>query len=113
MEQSSRVIRLLKEVRSCAQACLPMNDSLIAYDLILYIASMHSEQKPIGVKQFFSALPHSYTAIRHHYKRLLDDGYVVHKHDERDRRVKLIQPTEKFASSIANYTNKVKELLET
>ena len=113
MEQIANVIRLMAELRNCAKTSLPMSDSLIAYDLILYIAITYKEKTPITIKQLFSALPHSYTAVRHHYKRLLNDGYVEHRLDENDRRVKFIEPTEKFIDSLVSYANNVKAILDT
>jgi len=113
MEQVTNIIRLMAQLRNCAKENLPMSDSLIAYDLILYIATTYKEQKPITIKQLFAALPHSYTAVRHHYNRLLNDGYVVHKLDTNDGRVKFIEPTEKFINSVVGYANKAKVILDT
>lgn len=90
-----------------------MSDSLIAYDLILFIAVTYGEKQPITIKQLFSSLPHSYTAVRYHYNRLLNDGYVVHKHDENDKRVKYIEPTEKLKNSVATYANSARAILDT
>ncbi len=90
-----------------------MSDTLIAYDLILFMAITFAEKKPITPKQLFASLPHSYSALRHHYNRLLDDGYVIHKSGVLDKRVKYIEPTEKFLSSVVNYANKAKVILDT
>jgi hypothetical protein len=113
MEQEIGVIKYMVALRNCGKENLPMSDSLIAYDLILFIAVTYGEQQPITIKQLFSSLPHSYTAVRYHYNRLLNDGYVIHKHDEYDKRVKYIQPTEKFLSSVVNYANNAKAILDT
>ena len=113
MEQEISVIKYMVALRNCSKQSLPMSDSLIAYDLILFIAITHGEKKAITPKQLFSSLPHSYSAVRHHYNRLLDDGYVIHKPAELDKRVKYIEPTEKFLSSVINYANNAKAILDT
>jgi len=112
MEQTADVIGLVAKLRNCAKQSLPMSDSLIAYDLILYIALTYRKEIPITIKQLFSASPHSYTAVRQHYNRLLVDGYLTHKLDQDDGRVKFIEPTAKFTSAIVNYSNKVQVLLD-
>lgn len=113
MEQEASVIRYLVALRNCGKETLPMSDSLIAYDLILFIAITISEKRSLTVKQLFSSLPHSYTAVRHHYNRLLEDGYVIHKQDNGDKRVKYIEPTEKFIASVTSYAKNAKAILDT
>jgi DNA-binding MarR family transcriptional regulator len=51
-------------------------------------------KEEITVKQLYSSLPHSYTGLRLHYKRLIDDGWFEQVPDRGDRRVKYIQPSE-------------------
>jgi DNA-binding MarR family transcriptional regulator len=113
MEQEISVIKYLVALRNCSKQSLPMCDSLVAYDLILFIAIHCGECQPLSVKQLFSSLPHSYSALREHYNRLLKDGYVVHKQDEKDKRIKYIEPTEKFIGTLINYANNVKAILDT
>jgi DNA-binding MarR family transcriptional regulator len=113
MEQEISVIRYLVALRNCSKENLPLNDSLVAYDLILFIAIQYGERQPLSVKQLFSSLPHSYSAVREHYNRLLNDGYVIHKQDEKDKRIKYIEPTEKFIGSVVNYANNAKVILNT
>jgi len=112
MEQAIRVMRRLVALRNCCKQSLPMGDSLIAYDLILYVAITYKKQ-PITPKQLFSSLPHSYSAVRHHYNLLLEGGYLVHKTAESDKRVKYIEPTEKFMSAVASYANQAKVIFNT
>jgi DNA-binding MarR family transcriptional regulator len=112
MHTEISVIKYMAELRNCSKQSLPMSDSLIAYDLILFLAITHSEKQPITPKQLFCSLPHSYSAVRHHYNRLLADGYVTHKPAESDKRMKYIEPTEKFISSVINYANNAKAILD-
>lgn len=107
------VIKYMVELRNCSKQSLPMSDSLIAYDLILFLAIAYAEKQLITPKQLFFSLPHSYSAVRHHYNRLLEDGYVVHKPAESDKRMKYIEPTEKFISSVISYANNAKAILDT
>jgi DNA-binding MarR family transcriptional regulator len=113
MEQEISLIRHMVALRNCSKKSLPMSDSLVAYDLILSIAIKSGEMQPFTVKQLFSSLPHSYSAVREHYNRLLSDGYVVHKPDEKDKRIKYVHPTDKFISCVISYSNNAKAILET
>ena len=112
MKKELNTIRYMQEIRQCSKEYLPMSDSLIAYDLILYIAITHNEQQPITIKQLFSCCSHSYTAIRTHYNRLLNNGYLIHKTAANDKRVKYVEPTEKLIQSTINFANKVSLILE-
>ena len=104
---NSSIIRNSIALRNSAKENLPINDSFVAYDLILFIAIQFEENQHISVKHLFSSFPHSYSAVREHYKRLIHDGYLVHKLDEKDRRIKYIEPTEKFICAVLNYTKYV------
>lgn len=105
------IIKNMLSLRNSSRVNLPMGDSLIAYDLILYIAITYVEEQHITIKQLFASQPHSYTAIRQHYNRLLSDGYVVHKSHTHDKRVKYIEPTEKFISAVVSYANSAQIIL--
>jgi DNA-binding MarR family transcriptional regulator len=70
----------------------------------LQIVIAYKANQTITVKSLFSSLPHSYTAIRHHYKRLLKDELIKHRSDDADARVKYIEPTEKLIKVISGFT---------
>jgi len=106
------IIKKMVLLRNFSSVVLPMCDSLIAYDLILYIVITHSEHYPVTIKSLFASLPHSYSAIRYHYNRLLLEGYVIHKLDNKDKRIKYIEPTEKLIQSVVSYAKGSNSILE-
>ena len=104
MKQKINFIQLMLALRSCSKKHLPINDSIIAYDLILFIANCYYENRPITVKELFNTQPYSYTAVRLHYKRLLANQYITQKLLENDKRIKYILPTDKLINAVNNYS---------
>lgn len=104
MRLDKEIIELTLKLRFLSSMNLPIKDSLIAYDLIFYIALSHSCKKKITINQLFIDLPYSYTAVRQHYRRLLNDGYINHRKDEKDGRIKYVVPTNKLIECISQYT---------
>ena len=105
------VIQHIVALRNCSKMNLPINESLVAFDLILFIAINYLERKEITIKELFSNLPYSYTAVRQHYNRLLINGYITHKAHKNDRRVKYLEPTNKLINSVLNYANDAQRIL--
>ena len=104
MDKETEIISKLFLLRACDKDILPIANSLVAYDLLLQIVIPYKTNQSITVKSLFSSTPHSYTAIRHHYKRLLKEGWIKHRNDDVDARVKYIEPTEKLIKAIAGFT---------
>jgi len=113
MGNEIRVIQLILALRNCSKMNLPISESLVAFDLILFISISYLDRKPITIKELFSNLPYSYTAVRQHYNRLLINGYITHKPHENDRRVKYLEPTNKLVNSVIKYANDAKRILST
>lgn len=103
MSDIINTIENLLALRTWCRENLPTENSLVAYDLILFLAVSLGGHKKLSVKQIYSSLPHSYTAIRQHYNRLISDGWLEHKFDAQDRRIKYIEPTSKFIDTIQSY----------
>ena len=111
MEQKINFIQRMLALRNCSKNHLPINDSIIAYDLILFIANCYYENQPITVKELFNTQPYSYTAVRQHYKRLLDNQYITQKSHENDKRIKYILPTDKLINAVNNYSKNASKVL--
>lgn len=94
--------------RWCAEN-LPIENSYVAYDLLLTVAEAAAAEHKLTVKHLFNSVPHSYTAVRMHYKRLVNDGWFELVADEKDHRVKYIVPTNQFIGTINNYLVEVKK----
>jgi DNA-binding MarR family transcriptional regulator len=75
---------------------LPLENSLVAFDIILYV--MANEKSLIQPKDLFENVKYSYTAVRSHYMRFLEQGYLqqVSHPNSKDLRIKILIPTPKL-----------------
>ena len=92
------------ELHTWLRAHLPIANSYVATD-ILFLVAIESRLK---VKDLFTSLPHSYTAVRQHYKRLLEEKWIEQIADVNDKRVKYLQTTEKLNEVLRQFTHKIK-----
>jgi len=98
-------------LRSWCKEHLPIENSLIAYDLILVLAINNYAKNDISIKELFASVPHSYTAVRGHYLRFVKDGWVEHYLDASDRRIKYVRPTPKLVKTMNDYVNAANKIL--
>jgi len=96
-------VQAIINLRESLEKYLPIQNSLIAYDMILLLCIHNYSRGNITVKQFFNSLPHSATAIRYHYKRFIKDGWIENYMDPKDKRIKHIRPTQKLIEAINFY----------
>lgn len=101
------VLESLRELRQWRKDNFPAYESPAAYDLIIFLAIQFAKGETFTVKQLFASLPHSYTAIRQHYKGLMGEGLIVSASDESDGRLKYVKPTEKFITLVDSYITEV------
>lgn len=104
MDKETEIISKLFLLRGCDKKILPIANSLVAYDLLMQIVIVYKTNQTITVKSLFSSLPHSYTAVRYHYKRLLKEEWIKLRSDDIDARVKYIEPTDKLIKVISGFT---------
>ena len=104
---SLEVLENLQEIRKWRKECFEAYESPAAYDLIIFLAIQFAKGEAITIKQIFASMPHSYTAVRQHYKQLTKDELITHKVDAFDARIKYVEPTEKFISLVEAYVSKV------
>jgi DNA-binding MarR family transcriptional regulator len=110
-ENHTVLIESILSLRQSLQKYLPIENSLIAYDLILLLSIHNYSQGHITVKQLFKSLPHSATAIRYHYTRFINDGWIELYLNSKDKRVKFVRPTQKFIEIFNAYTKDAESLL--
>lgn len=103
-EKHPLLIGSIFKLRRWVEENLPIENSLIAYDLILLLSTHDYANSHITVKQLFSSLPHSATAVRSHYLRFVNDGWIEHYPAPKDKRIKYIKPTAKFIEIINAFT---------
>ena len=97
-------------LRSWCKKHLPIENSLIAYDLILILAINNYAKNNISIKELFASVPHSYTAVRVHYLRFVKDGWVEHYLDHSDRRIKYVRPTAKLVKTMNDYATEASKI---
>jgi len=88
------------EFREWIKASLPLENSLVAFDIILFFSDCLVHSRTVTVKDLFESLPYSYTAVRYHYKRLLSNGWLEQKNDTNDLRVKYVYPSQRMEELI-------------
>jgi DNA-binding MarR family transcriptional regulator len=98
-------------LRTWCKDNLPIENSLIAYDLILVLAINNYAKNNISIKELFASVPHSYTAVRGHYLRFVKDGWVEHYLDESDKRIKYVRPTAKLIKTMNDYAAVANKIL--
>jgi len=98
-------------LRTWCKDHLPTENSLIAYDLILVLAINNYAKNNISIKELFASVPHSYTAVRGHYLRFINDGWIEHYSDEADQRIKYVRPTAKLAKTMNDYAAAAHQIL--
>jgi len=98
-------------LRTWCKDHLPIESSLIAYDLILVLAINNYAKNNISIKELFASVPHSYTAVRGHYLRFVNDGWVEHYFDESDKRIKYVRPTAKLIKTMNDYAAAAQKIL--
>jgi len=86
---------------------LPLNGSIVALDILL---ALYLSRK-LKVKELFHSLPHSYTAVRYHYNRLLLGDWINVEDDLTDRRIKYLLPSEKLVEAFKFFSLDIKEEL--
>jgi len=73
----------------------PSDSFLISYDLILFVCEQNALGLEVNVKNLFLSASHSYSAVRHHYLSLLDEGYIRAEFKPNNKKTKLLFATEK------------------
>jgi hypothetical protein len=102
------MLEKIQALRKWGKQNLPLYESVIADDLIIFLAIEFVGGKPLTVKRLFASLPYSYTAVRQHFKKLFNDGWVIYIPDENDKRIKYIKPSQKFVEIIDSYVDVIK-----
>lgn len=104
---SLELLENLREIRQWRKECFGAYESAAAYDLIIFLAIQFARGEAITIKQIFASIPHSYTAVRQHYKQLTKDELITHRLDGSDARIKYAEPTDKFLALVETYLSKV------
>jgi DNA-binding MarR family transcriptional regulator len=104
-DHDRELLRQVSQLKKWIYTALPVGGSFVAFDILLLMAQPDSHR--ITVKEFFSSLPHSYTAVRQHYTRLIEGGWLTHFDHPTDKRIKYISVTEKYEILMKEYASRI------
>jgi DNA-binding MarR family transcriptional regulator len=110
-ENHAILIESILSLRYALKKILPIENSLIAYDIILLLSIHNYAKGHITIKQLFLSLPYSSTAIRYHYQRFINDGWVENYLDPKDKRIKFVRPTQRLIDAVNAYTREAESSL--
>jgi DNA-binding MarR family transcriptional regulator len=96
-------LRRLLQTKIWERENLPLNNSLIPLELLLFLAICQAEGKRLTVKGLTSSSAFSTLGAGIHMRRLQREGYISLEQDLADRRVKYIQTTAKLDALLAAY----------
>lgn len=103
LSDCSHVFARLQALRLIARETLPMHQSLLVYDLLIFVAHEQSLGRKTMMKNVFMSLPHSASGIRRHLRKLLGARWLLIHVDPQDRRIRHLTLTEKGIRSLLNY----------
>lgn len=72
---------------------LPINNSLIALDLLMLVLKCHLEGNRPQVKVLLESLHHSRAGVDYHLRLLIASGWIELLPCQRDKRVRYAQPS--------------------
>ncbi len=96
-------LRLLLQTKIWERENLPLNNSLIPLEMLLFLAICQAEGKRLTVKGLTSSSAFSVLGAGIHMRRLEREGYITLEQDKTDRRVKYILTTPKLVKLLAAY----------
>lgn len=93
----------LMQVRAWQEKNLPIEFSLIAYDLLVCACFHTLSGSPLNYKQIFLSLPYSKNGIRHQLNKFIADGWLEIRLKDTDARVRYVVALPKLLSLMENY----------
>lgn len=92
---NNNALRLLRVINS-AYDHLPIENSLIAYEVILIAMKFHVEKEELPLKVIFSNKNFTEMGARYHLNRLIKNSWLDSERSQSDLRVRVISPTKKL-----------------
>lgn len=96
-------LRLLLRTKIWERENLPLNNSLIPLELLLFLAICQAEGNRLTVKGLTNSSAFSVLGAGLHMRRLEREGYISLEQDNTDRRVKYIGTTPKLDKLLSAY----------
>lgn len=104
-------LSVIIEMRARAAKYLPIDNSLIPFDLLFKISMAHWAGTELTIKSLFADLPHSEMGMRYHYRRLLEKGWIQVFPSPSDKRSKVVVPTNKLLERLVKLDLEIGDLV--
>ncbi len=110
MEQqlNLQLLEIAIAIRRIFSKHLPIDSSLIPFDLIFRIVISHLNKKELTIKLLFVDLPHSEMGMRYHFRRLQEKEWIYICPSNTDKRSKIVLPTNKLLENFEKINAEVK-----
>jgi DNA-binding MarR family transcriptional regulator len=95
MEYTENLKKII-EVKKYLDESLYQGHSLVTYDLVLRILESNLTDKPTTIKEVCTQSTQSMLNTRKHLNHLISDGWVELAQDTKDKRQRLLKPTDKL-----------------
>jgi DNA-binding MarR family transcriptional regulator len=93
------------EVRTWEDAHLPMEQSMLAYDLLALVTHRTVHSQPISLKHLFILLNYSEAGIRKQLRRCIRDEWLRLEDGTQDRRVRYVVAEPKLVALFECYAD--------
>lgn len=93
----------LMQVRAWQEKNLPIEFSLLAYDLLICACFHTLSGSPLNYKQIFLSLPYSKNGIRNQLNKFIADGWLEIRQKDTDARVRYVVALPKLISAMDDY----------
>lgn len=100
---SYRFFQNLLAVRQWEDAHLPLDGSLLAYDLLTVVAHHTMLGQALNLKQLNTELNYSEAGVRKQLKRFIAQGWLELKNNKNDKRVKFIYATSRLLKILTKH----------
>lgn len=101
--KDKKIIQRWSSLDGWVRSNMPVANSYVASDILLAIYLEPDSQ----VKDLFLSVPHSYTAVRMHYVRLLNEGWIEQQLHNDDKRVRLLAPSGKLEAIFDSFAKEI------
>ena len=110
-ESASKGLLLVLQTKIWEREHLPLNNSLIPLEMLLFLAICRAEGKRLTVKGLTNSSAFSVLGAAIHMRRLQREGYITLEQDNTDRRVKYILTTPKLDVLLIAYIKVLRDCL--
>jgi hypothetical protein len=91
------------QVRAWQDENLPIEFSLLAYDLLICACFHTVSGLPLNYKQIFLTLPYSKNGIRNQLNKFIAEGWLEIRHKDADARVRYVVALPKLLDVLNDY----------